>query len=312
MAFIKKVKQEKEYVQIPNETARLCEIRNGGKLSLQAIGLLTDLWSYDQDKWELHKTELYKRFGKNKETSVRSAWDELKENGFILEYKVRKGKTPEYFYALNCEPISAEQKEEIERQLLEEYGEFSGLGFVDLIFRSTKCSLQNHELIKNNIKEKQTKEIKTNKINNQSINPAMLDDLKYKDMLPDIMAIAYKVFSPNIEEDRLMDIYENYFFFKNELTLMDLLKVLRQIKDRSNKEPIKNFNNYLKASLQKYSDELSKRTEMPQIHEIDISEESLWEDAFRGNQTAKNLTEEEIEAKRQAVQEKLNSLRKKE
>jgi hypothetical protein len=74
----------------------------------------------------------------------------------------------------------------------------------------------------------------------------MLDDLKYKDMLPDIMAIAYKVFSPNIEEDRLMDIYENYFFFKNELTLMDLLKVLRQIKDRSNKEPIKNFNNYLK------------------------------------------------------------------
>ncbi|MFP3360422.1 hypothetical protein R0K17_24210, partial [Planococcus sp. SIMBA_143] len=59
-------------------------------LSLQAIGLLENLTSMP-DSWVLHKTELYTRYAKNGRRSVLSAWNELIENNYIIQFKKRDG-----------------------------------------------------------------------------------------------------------------------------------------------------------------------------------------------------------------------------
>lgn len=88
-------------------------LQNTEVLSLQAIGLISYLQSLS-DTWELHKTELYKRFAKNGERSVNSAWKELLEAGYIVQFKIRKGGKYEYKYYYYHEPFSKEDIESIE------------------------------------------------------------------------------------------------------------------------------------------------------------------------------------------------------
>ncbi|MGW8811093.1 hypothetical protein ACWGM5_20695, partial [Bacillus velezensis] len=71
---------------VPTATAQAVQKNNEKPISLQALGLLVNLLSYPTT-WELHKTELYKRFGKNKEESVKSAWNDLMSANYIIEFK---------------------------------------------------------------------------------------------------------------------------------------------------------------------------------------------------------------------------------
>ncbi len=61
-------------INLPIATAQAVQKNNENPISLEALGLLVNLLSYPST-WELHKTELYKRFSKNKESSVRTAWN---------------------------------------------------------------------------------------------------------------------------------------------------------------------------------------------------------------------------------------------
>jgi hypothetical protein len=151
MGKMKKYYFEKEYVQIPNETAKAVETT----ISLEALGLITNLWSYS-DEWELHKTELYKRYLKNKRTSVSNAWKELMDHNYIIEYKYRVGKRYEYDYYYNPKPFTEEQKAEILEYAKQEHGEIWGLDFQ----QSKMCSPKptDNKYIINSI---QTKEIQT-------------------------------------------------------------------------------------------------------------------------------------------------------
>ena len=76
MALLVKDVEEKDYVQVPNATAQAPQVEiydkasekfisNENPISLEALGLLVNLWSYDVTRWEIHKTELYNRFSKN-------------------------------------------------------------------------------------------------------------------------------------------------------------------------------------------------------------------------------------------------------
>lgn len=130
---------ERDYVQVPNETAQAPE----EDMSLQALGLITNIWSYNVEKWELHKTELYKRYVKNKKTSVMSAWDELVELKYIIEFKFRKGKTWEYVYIYRIKPFTEEEIEMIMADCVREYGVSSTSDFEKLKMNSSKCASQN-------------------------------------------------------------------------------------------------------------------------------------------------------------------------
>lgn len=122
-SIIKNFKKDKGFEIIPRELLQHCDKKakdkNGkenGKngLSLQAIGLLVNLQSYPED-WELHKTELYTRYSKNGKTSVMSAWDELVEKKYIIQFHKRVGKANQYIYYYNLTPFTDEDIKEVER-----------------------------------------------------------------------------------------------------------------------------------------------------------------------------------------------------
>lgn len=71
-------------------------------LSLEAIGLLANIQSYP-DNWKLYKTELYRRFPKNKRKSIDRIWDELVRNGYIVQFRRRVGRQYIYKYIMSSE-----------------------------------------------------------------------------------------------------------------------------------------------------------------------------------------------------------------
>ena len=167
MAIMLKDEVEDNYVKIPNETAQAVEIRkNESTISLEALGLMVNLWCYNKKKWTLHKTELYKRFGRNKKTSVSSAWDLLVEHNYIIEFKFRNGRNWEYVYMYRITPYTEEEKKQRLNNavgMLAEYGVESTSDFQQLKFNSPNSTVQNQhisntKLKKDLIKEKQIKE----------------------------------------------------------------------------------------------------------------------------------------------------------
>lgn len=105
----------KGYEVIPRELLQACDTNtpyNKG-LSLQAIGLLCNLQSY-ADSWEIHKTELYRRYAKNKERSIKRAWNELVEAGYIIQFKIRDGNKNNYVYLFNLIPFTEDDIKQAE------------------------------------------------------------------------------------------------------------------------------------------------------------------------------------------------------
>jgi hypothetical protein len=179
MATMKRRTFQKEFVQIPNDTAKMVEAKNNpNPISLEALGLLTNLRRYS-DNWELHKTELYVRFAFNKERSVKKAWNELIKAKFIIEFKYRKGSKWEYVYIFDVAPYTDEQVEIIMAESREEYGKISGLQNADLKMKTSQRRPQNvgvnkKELKKNGIKEKLNKD-KNNFVNKEE-NPSGVEN----------------------------------------------------------------------------------------------------------------------------------------
>ena len=81
---IVKEKFKDEFTRMHNQIAR------NPLLSLKAKGLLLTIMSLPDD-WVLHISQL-PDFCKESKTSVRSAFNELKENGFIISVEMRDGK----------------------------------------------------------------------------------------------------------------------------------------------------------------------------------------------------------------------------
>jgi len=159
---MQKVKLKQQYVQIPNETAKAVEAKNNeNPISLAALGLLTNLWSYDVETWELHKTELYKRYAKNKRTVVSNAWDELIEAKFIIEFKYKNGRSWEYVYYYRSEPFSDEEIKEIMLESVGIYGVESTADFQQLKFNSRKTAVENQHI--SNKKQSNTNKQNKNK-----------------------------------------------------------------------------------------------------------------------------------------------------
>ena len=146
MAKVKKRTFEREYVQVPNETAQASQVNinkwiNENPIIFRSTGLLLNLWSYP-DTFEVHKTELYKRFAYNKKTAVKRAWKCLIDAGYMIEYKYRDGKRWEYVYEFSILPFTEEQRQIIWQEATEEYGEIWGLDFPDLKIKTSKCGPQ--------------------------------------------------------------------------------------------------------------------------------------------------------------------------
>ena len=135
-------------VAIPIETAQAVQGNREQSISLQALGLLVNLLSYPAT-WELHKTELYKRFGKDGRTAVKSAWDDLANANYIIEFRYRNGKKYEYVYYFRKVPFTDEEKAKILDNAEKEYGQIWGVDSVHLKMETSKpVGNQNNKLNK--------------------------------------------------------------------------------------------------------------------------------------------------------------------
>ena len=129
-------------VSLPKRTAQdvqkeILKEKNESPLSLSALGLLLNLCSYPPT-WELHKTELYERFGQDGERAVKTAWNDLIDKRYIVEYRYRSGKKWEYVYHYRRVPYSPEEKAKILDTAAKEYSGIWGLQNADLKMKTSK------------------------------------------------------------------------------------------------------------------------------------------------------------------------------
>lgn len=240
MAILKRIQFEEDHVRVPNDTARHCEEKRHGQdaISLEALGLLTNIMCY-AESWEIYKTELYKRYTKNKETSVSKAWKDLISAGYVIEYKYRSGRKWEYVYYVAIRPFTSEEKAEILDTARSEHSEIWGLDFPDLKMKTSKPRGNQKELNKTKLKQKDNKDYKQD-----------IDD----DKRTESSAIH--------NEDELNQIINNLReATKEDLTDRSFKAVLRKVMDKYNQGEIGEgkFRDYLVTSLSNKIEELERR-----------------------------------------------------
>lgn len=220
-------------IVLPVATAQAVQENRENPISLEALGLLVNLLSYPTT-WELHKTELYKRFAKHKETSVKSAWNDLMNANYIIEFKYRVGKKWEYVYYFRKVPFTAEEKAEILANAEKEYGDIWGLDFQDLKMetsnsRGNQKTILNKKPILNNDKE-------------------IDDDKKRTEGSPSHNEENIDLTISNLREAT-----------KEELTDRSFNAVVRRVVDKHKQGKVNSFRDYLVTALSNKIEELELR-----------------------------------------------------
>jgi hypothetical protein len=211
-------------ITLPIATAQAVQKQQENPISLEALGLLVNLLSYPPT-WEIHKTELYKRFAKHRETSVKNAWGNLTSANYIIEFKYRVGKKWEYVYYLRKVPFTDEEKKEILENARNEYGEIWGLDFQDLKMKSSK-SRDN----KKNISNKKPLSNKNNKDDeDKRTSPPEEDPLQNEEIFSIVEELKEET--------------------KKDLTARSFNAVLRKVLDKYKQGKVKSFRDYLATSL---------------------------------------------------------------
>lgn len=93
---IQRYHRNKGYESIPRDFAQ------NETLSYEARGLLISIASYPEN-FKLYKCELYRRSEKNSRRKIDRAWEELISQGFILQFRKRKGKSFLFTYVYSLE-----------------------------------------------------------------------------------------------------------------------------------------------------------------------------------------------------------------
>jgi hypothetical protein len=229
-------------ISLPVETAQAVQENRENPVSLQALGLLVNLLSYPS-KWDLHKTELYKRFAKNKEDSVRSAWNDLMAADYIIEFKYRVGRKWEYVYYFRKVPFSPEEKAEILDNARNEYGEVWGLDFPDLNL-GTRKTRDNQKTILNK-------------------DPILNTNNTYIDNIDDDKRTSPSGEDSAIHNDEVTELIISNLreATKDDLSDRSYNTVVRKVVDKYNQGKIKNgsFRDYLVTALVNKIEELELR-----------------------------------------------------
>ena len=200
---------EEGFLKVPNSTAKAPEIKTDSKnISLEALGLIVNICCYS-DEWDLHKTELYKRFAKNKRTSVNNAFKELTEANYIFEYKYRVGKKWEHVYWYDIIPYTSEQIEILRAEAIEEHGQIWDVDFAHPKMDTPKWTPQNQHIsntlpTQDKVKKDELKKdfIPLAEIDN---NPNIVNDDDEKEPF-EINIFAFKEFKKEFEDQ-----FPNYF-----------------------------------------------------------------------------------------------------
>ncbi|MDK8747560.1 hypothetical protein QP810_10020 [Streptococcus agalactiae] len=220
---------------VPVSTAQAVQKNNEKPISLEALGLLVNLLSYPST-WELHKTELYKRFGKHGERSVKAAWNDLMESNYIIEFRYRSGKKYEYVYYFRKVPFTFEEKAEILDAATKQFGEIWGLQNEDPKMKTSKRRGNQKPLLKQD--------------------PLLNINNDYVDNIDDDKRIN----SSNHNEEQINLIISNFRqATKDELTDRSFKSVVRKVVDKYNQGKVRSFRDYLATALIRKIEDLELR-----------------------------------------------------
>lgn len=223
-------------IVLPVATAQAVQENNENPISLEALGLLVNLLSYPST-WELHKTELYKRFAFHGEKAVKSAWNSLEKANYIIEFKYRVGKKYEYVYYFRKVPFTAEEKAEILDNAEKEYGEVWGLRFGESKLETSKGRGNQKPLLnKNKI------------LNTNNNNISIIDDDKRTE-------------GSAVHNEENIDLIISNFreSTKDELSGRSFNAVVRKVVDKYNQGKVNSFRDYLATALSNKIFELELR-----------------------------------------------------
>lgn len=222
-------------ISVPVATAQSVQKNYENPISLEALGLLVNLLSYPSS-WELHKTELYKRFAKHGERSVKAAWKDLMESNYIIEFRYRSGKKYEYVYYFRKVPFSNEEKAQILDTAAKEYGVIWGLQNEDPKLKSSKRRGNQKNIIN-----------KKHILNTNNNDIQKFDDDKRTTSLPH-------------DEEYINLIISNFKeATKGELTERSFKSVIRKVIDKYNQGKVNSFRDYLATALIRKIEELELR-----------------------------------------------------
>lgn len=229
---------------VPVETAQSVQENRENTISLEALGLLVNLLSYPST-WELHKTELYKRFAHHGERSVRAAWSSLMKANYIIEFRYRSGKKYEYVYYFRKAPFTEEEKAKILDNARKEYGEIWGLQNEDPKLKSSKRRGNQKPLSKQKPKLK-SKNTNIDNIDDdkERTSPSGEDSAVYNNHNDDTINLLISNFRKSTKED---------------LTDRSYNAVVRKVVDKYNQGKIKSFRDYLATALANKIEELELR-----------------------------------------------------
>lgn len=215
MAKAKRRSFEKKYLQVPNETAVAPEIKSPSEsISLEALGLIVNICSYSEE-WDLHKTELYQRYAKNKRTSVNNAFKELVQAKYMFEYKYRVGKKWEHVYQYDIIPYTDEQIKILRHEAIEEHKEIWDVDFAHPKMDSRKWTAENQHIsntigTQNGINEIQTKPILDEKIIDDEEEPFEINNYAFKEFVKEFQ----ENFPNRFDNQKFQDIYEQMILQK--------------------------------------------------------------------------------------------------
>ena len=233
---------------VPVETAQSVQGNRENPISLEALGLLVNLLSYPST-WELHKTELYKRFAKHGERSVKAAWNDLIAANYIIEFKYRVGKRYEYVYYFRKVPFSPEEKAEILATAEKEHGVIWTLHFAVPKMKSSKRRGNQKPLLKQD--------------------PLLNTNNNNKDYIDDDKRTSSEEEGSAVHNDESINLIISNFreSIKEDLTDRSFKAVVRKVVDKYNQGKVSSFRDYLATALANKIEELELRRAKAQAKE---------------------------------------------
>lgn len=227
-------------IVVPVATAQAVQKNNENPISLEALGLLVNLLSYPTT-WELHKTELYKRFEKHGERSVKAAWNDLVDANYIIEFKYRVGKKYEYVYYFRKVPFTSEEKAEILDTATKEFGAIWGL--------------------QNEVPKVKSSKRRGNQKNILNKDPILNTNNNNKDYIDDDKRTSPTEEDSTVHNDESLNLIISNLreATREEISDRSYTAVVRKVVDKYNQGKVTSFRDYLATALTRKIEELELR-----------------------------------------------------
>lgn len=239
-------KKKTSFAQVSNVALR------DATLSLKAKGLLALIESYlSLDNFVLYKQFLINK-SKDGETAFRSAWKELKDKGYLIQYKLKDEETKQFYYEYEvCDDPHVENPH-VDIKPIAPYDENPHVAIQRSGLSTSSISTQQETHLYNNT-------LTSNILNNNTIYNTILTNIDYvpvfvsspdKDLVDNIVDIIVDVLTNNYESIKINNGEIRIEHFRTLLMKVNMNHILYTVNTINNyKYKINNMRNFILSVL---------------------------------------------------------------